>query len=130
MRINFDSLKPIYIQVAEAIEDDIILGKLSEGEAVYSQLLLARELGINPATAAKGIHQLVQKGVLDKQRGLAMMVALGAKQRLLHEKRESEFSASAEFLVEQAIKIGISPQQVADTIQQLFVKYERSKQDE
>ena len=92
MRINFDSIKPIYVQVAEAIEDDIIIEKLKEGEAVYSQLILSRELSINPATAAKGINLLVQKGVLDKQRGLSMTVADGAKKRIIGEKLGKEFN--------------------------------------
>ena len=58
MEISFDSLIPVYVQIAEAIEYDIISGKLSEGGTAYSQLIIARELGVNPATAAKGINVL------------------------------------------------------------------------
>ena len=120
MRIDFDGIKPIYIQVAEAIEDDIIAGKLSEGHPSYSQLVLSRELGINPATAAKGINQLVGKGVLEKQRGLSMVVADGAVKRLLSERRDTEIWTMAESLVDGAVKVGLSKENVIAKITELF----------
>ncbi|MCL1873394.1 MAG: GntR family transcriptional regulator [Clostridiales bacterium] len=120
MRINFESIKPIYLQVAEAIEDDIILGRLKDGDPVYSQLVLARELNINPATAAKGINLLVQKGILIKQRGLSMLVAGGAKEHLTDEKLEKEFAGTMRQLVEQANKIGLSKKQVLEKLNSAF----------
>ena len=120
MRIDFNSIRPIYIQVAEAIEDDIVTGKLKEGEPVYSQLILSRELGINPATAAKGINQLVSKGVLEKQRGLSMTVASGARDRLRGERRDTEIRDIAEKLVDAALKVGVSKETVIKEITQLF----------
>lgn len=124
MRINFDSIKPIYIQVAEEIENDILTDRLKEGEPVYSQLVLSRELSINPATAAKGIRQLVEKGILEKQRGLSMTVAVGAKERLLRERRDTEFLNAAGALVESAVKIGLSKETVIAKISELFEKRE------
>jgi len=130
LRINFDSMTPIYVQVAGAIEDEIILGKLREGEPAYSQIELSRELRINPATAAKGINLLAQKGILEKQRGLSMTVAFGAKQRILDEKREKEFSEIAGALVDQARKIGLPEEQVVKKIKALFAADERSVRHE
>jgi len=120
LRIDFDGIKPIYIQIAEAIEDDIIAGKLNEGFPAYSQLVLSRELGINPATAAKGINQLVGKGILEKQRGLSMVVADGAVKRLLSERRDTEIWTMAESLVDGAVKIGLSKEDVITKITELF----------
>jgi len=125
LRIDFNSLKPIYIQVAGAIEDDIVVGRLLEGEAVYSQLTLSRELSINPATAAKGINQLVSKGILEKQRGLSMTVAVGARDRLLGERRDTEISELAESLVSAAVKVGLSRDSVLDKVSELFNSRER-----
>lgn len=129
MQINFDSMKPIYVQIAEAIEDDIVTGKLLEGEQVYSQLVLSRELNVNPATAAKGINLLVQKGILDKQRGLSMIVAADARSRLLFEKRENDFISLAKELIDEAKKIELSEEQVIDTIKELFTNSERGEEN-
>lgn len=120
LHVDFSSMKPIYVQIAEAIEDDILLGKLEEGEAAYSQLVLSRELTVNPATAAKGLRLLVEKGLLEKQRGLSMTVAEGARERLTTEKQQGGFSQMAENLVREARKIGLPKEQVLSTIETLF----------
>jgi len=122
LKISFDSLKPAYIQIAEAIEDDIISGKLVEGEAAYSQLIIARELSVNPATAAKGINMLVSKGILEKQRGASMTVAFGALDRLLKERREKGFRDIISNLVSEAIKVNLSEEEVIEEIKKQFAK--------
>ncbi|MCL1883629.1 MAG: GntR family transcriptional regulator [Defluviitaleaceae bacterium] len=129
MKINFNSLKPVYIQISEVIEDDIISGKLAEGSAAYSQLIIARELNVNPATAAKGINKLVSKGVLEKQRGFSMIVAKGAKQRLLSERKETGVNELISNLVAEAVKIGISESEVISEIKTEFKKVEGRKNE-
>ena len=116
MKISFDSLKPVYIQIAEAIEDDIISGKLAEGSAAYSQLIIARELSVNPATAAKGINMLVTKGILEKQRGASMVVAHGALDSLLKERREKGFRELISNLILEARKINMTEEEIVDEI--------------
>jgi len=48
-----DSSKPIYIQIAEWIEDEIIADRFIQDSKVYSQYQLAELFNINPATAEK-----------------------------------------------------------------------------
>jgi len=124
MRIDYTSIKPIYVQVAEVIEDDIVSGKLQDGEPAYSQLILARELNINPATAAKGINLLVSKGILDKQRGLSMTVAIGARERIVSEKMAKELSDTISSLVQQARKIALPESQIHSMISESFAHHE------
>ncbi|HHW73530.1 MAG TPA: GntR family transcriptional regulator, partial [Firmicutes bacterium] len=66
MRLDFDSEQPIYIQLAEAIEDDILKGILPEETQVPSTTELSVMLKINPATARKGVNLLVDEGILYK----------------------------------------------------------------
>ena len=116
MRINYDSVKPVYLQIAEAIEDDILSGVLAEGDQAYSQLILARSLGVNPATAAKGINVLVGKGILAKRHGYAMAVADGALERLRNERLRNGFRALAGELVAEAAKLGLTQEDVIEEI--------------
>ena len=122
MKIIFDSLQPVYMQIAVAIEDEIISGTLPEGAAAYSQLILARDLQVNPATAAKGINLLVAKGVLEKQRGANMTVAHGAREKLLDERRETKINDLISDLVTEAKKTGVDittiTQKIAAQMQQ------------
>jgi len=120
MRISFDSLVPVYMQIAEAIEDDIISGRLSEGEAAYSQLVISREINVNPATAAKGINVLVSKGILEKQRGASMTIAYGAVEMLLKERKNKGFKELITNLVSEAKKLKMSEDDVLNEIKELY----------
>lgn len=120
MTIDFNSIKPIYLQIAEGIEDDIIRGDLKEGDQAYSQLIISRELGVNPATAAKGINVLVLKGILEKQRGLSMVVASGARERLLAVKRDNNIHSLTKELVREARKVGMNKQSVIRLIEEIY----------
>ena len=124
MKINFDSLTPVYVQIAEAVEDDIINGNLTEGGAAYSQLIIARELNVNPATAAKGINVLVAKGILEKQRGTSMVVAQGATERLLNERRDKKFKELIASLVSEAEKVKLSKNEVIAEIEKYYESLE------
>ena len=120
MKISFDSIKPAYIQIAEGIEDDIISGKLAEGDPAYSQLIISRELNVNPATAAKGINVLVAKGILEKQRGASMIVSPGALDMLLRQRREHSLSELLSSLVSEAIKLNLTENEVIEELRTHF----------
>ena len=129
-KINFDSIKPIYLQISEGIEDDIIQGILKEGEPSYSQLTVSRELSVNPATAAKGINVLVQTGILEKQRGLSMVVANGARERLLTEKRNNNIYSLTRELVRESRKIGMSKESVIELLRDFYDNGEGNEDNE
>ena len=82
-----DEGKPLFLQIAESVEDSILDGTLAEDAQAPSTNELAACYRINPATAAKGVNMLVDKGVLTKRRGIGMFVASGARETLLGERR-------------------------------------------
>ena len=111
-----DDGRPIFVQIAEQIEGQIVDGTMPEGAQVPSINDLAAFHRINPATALKGVNVLVEAGVLHKRRGIGMFVAEGAR-RTLVERRQKAFSADfVRPLVEEATKLSISPAQLADMI--------------
>jgi len=111
-----DESKPIYLQIAEKIEDDILNGTLAEGEQVYSTNEFARMFQINPATAAKGINLLVEEGKLFKKRGIGMFVARGAKAVIMAQRKERFVRETVAALVQEAAKLGISKEELLELI--------------
>ena len=83
-----DEGAPIFSQIAERLADDIAEGTLAEGDRVPSTNELAAFYRINPATAAKGINVLIDNGLVEKRRGIGMFVAVGARERLLDDRRQ------------------------------------------
>ena len=82
-----DEGRALFLQIAESIEQSIVDGSLAEEERAPSTNELAAFYRINPATAAKGVNMLVEKGILYKRRGIGMFVAAGARAQLLAERR-------------------------------------------
>lgn len=98
----------IFLQIAQRIEDDIIEGRLKEGEQVPSTNQFAAFYQINPATAAKGINRLVDEGILYKRRGIGMFVTTGAKQELMNKRKTRFYEEFVRPLLHEAHKIGVS----------------------
>ncbi len=107
-----DDSRPIFLQIAELIENSIIDGTLGEDAQVPSTNELAAFHRINPATAAKGFAQLVDEGVLYKRRGVGMFVAPGARERLLADARESFFTDTVDPVADAARVLGIDVEDV------------------
>ncbi|MEJ3747207.1 GntR family transcriptional regulator [Actinomycetes bacterium KLBMP 9797] len=104
----FDDRSPIYQQIADKIKEDILSGALGEDEQVMSTNQYASFYRINPATAAKGFHQLIEEGVLYKKRGIGMFVTPGAREKLRAERRERFFEQVVDAMIREAKVIGIS----------------------
>ncbi|TQL48541.1 DNA-binding transcriptional regulator YhcF (GntR family) [Homoserinimonas aerilata] len=111
-----DEGRPIFVQLAELIENDILSGALAEETQVPSTNEFAAFHRINPATAGKGVNLLVDAGILYKKRGIGMFVAEGSRARIVDGRRtrfERDFLAP---LIDEAAKLGIGTQQLADMI--------------
>ncbi|MDO9398566.1 MAG: GntR family transcriptional regulator [Herbiconiux sp.] len=111
-----DESRPIFVQIAELIENDIIGGSLPEETQVPSTNEFAAFHRINPATAGKGVNLLVDEGILYKKRGIGMFVAQGARDRLIAKRRDEFRSEFVGPLVAEAAKLGISRAQLIDMI--------------
>lgn len=111
-----DDTRPIFVQIAERIEEDILAGRLAEEEQVPSTNQFATFYQINPATAAKGVNLLVDQSTLYKRRGLGMYVAPGARAKLLEKRREGFFERYVVTMLQEAEKLGITTDQVTEMI--------------
>lgn len=117
MLINFDSEKPIYMQLAEAIEDNILKGIFEEETQIVSTTEISIKYKINPATAGKGVNVLVNEGILYKKRGVGMFVSAGAKKKILEKRRNSFYEGYVKSLLEEAAKLNISKEDIINMIE-------------
>jgi DNA-binding transcriptional regulator YhcF (GntR family) len=112
-----DENRPIFLQIAERIEEDILAGRLAEEEQVPSTNQFAALYQINPATAAKGVNLLVDQGILYKKRGVGMFVAADSRERLMEKRRELFFEQYVVAMLREAKRLGIEEEQVIAMIQ-------------
>ncbi|HYH33113.1 MAG TPA: GntR family transcriptional regulator [Pseudonocardia sp.] len=111
-----DDGRPLFLQIAEQIENAIVDGTLAEETKAPSTNDLAAFHRINPATAAKGVNQLVADGVLYKRRGIGMFVASGARTLLLERRREDFARQYVAPLLAEARKLGMDAEQIKKMI--------------
>ena len=69
------SRKPIYEQVIEGIERDIVMGILKEREQLPSIRELSALLGVNPNTIQKAFQELDRNGIIVSGQGRGCFVA-------------------------------------------------------
>jgi len=110
---------PIYMQVAEWIENEILADRLLPEGKVYSQYQLAEIFNINPATAGKGLTILVEKEILYKKRGLGMFVVGDAKYRILTTRRSDTLTKMVKEIVEEAKRLGVMDEDLIELIKHI-----------
>ena len=115
----FDQDKPIYLQVREKIEDQIVNNQLHEGEQAPSTNQLVSFYKINHATVSKGVNQLVEERILFKKRGIGMFVAEGAREKLIQKRKDSFVDEYILKLVQEADKLSISETEIIELIKKV-----------
>ena len=72
--MEYNSSLPIYLQAANSIKQDIVIGKLSPGAKLPSVRDLAVEYTINPNTVSRVYKELEMEGVCFTRRGIGTFV--------------------------------------------------------
>ncbi|WRS30423.1 GntR family transcriptional regulator [Actinomycetaceae bacterium MB13-C1-2] len=112
-----DSDRPLFVQIAEAIENQIVSGALLEESMAPSTNALATFYRINPATAAKGMRLLQDQGIVERRRGLGMFVTKGARKKLLAKRRTSINEEYVKPLVMEARVIGLHTDELIEMVE-------------
>ena len=66
---------PMYFQIAEAVKNAIESGALKPGQRLENEYRLSEILGVSRPTVRQAVHQLVQQGLLQRQRGVGTIIA-------------------------------------------------------
>ena len=83
--MEFNQPKGIYQQIADQIRDRILAGEWAGGERIPSVRELAVSVGVNPNTVTKSYQALLDRDIIENQRGLGYFVTAAAKQKILDE---------------------------------------------
>ena len=115
--LNTDSSRPIYVQIAEWIEKEIIDGTLLADQKVYSQYQLAELFNINPATAGKGLTLLLEGEVVYQRRGLGTFVSPNGREKLLVKRKEETLRHLISKLLDEAALLGVDDHNLLSMIE-------------
>ncbi len=122
MYINPNTDKPIFIQIAEQLEDAVFTGVFPEETKVPSTNEISALLSINPHTVLKGMNMLVDEEVIYKKRGLGMFVKEGAVERIRKKRQSRFYDQYIAVLLEEASKLQMSKEEIIMLIERGYGK--------
>lgn len=116
MQLDPENEKPIFIQLAETVEDNILKGIYAEETQIPSTTEVAVTLKVNPATVNRGVNLLVDEGIVYKKRGVGMFVSSGARHKILAKHRQAFFQDFLLPLLDEAKNLGLSREDVVELL--------------
>ena len=117
MNINPNTDKPIFIQIAEQLEDAIFTGVFPEETKIPSTNEISALLNINPHTVLKGMNMLVEEEIIYKKRGLGMYVKTGAVEKIQKKRQGQFYNHYVAALIEEARKLQMSKEDIITLIE-------------
>jgi DNA-binding transcriptional regulator YhcF (GntR family) len=86
--MTFNSDKPIYVQMADRLCDEILAGKYQDDVRIPSVREYAVLLEVNTNTAVKAYDELARANIIYNKRGLGYFVTPGARQQIMEERKQ------------------------------------------
>ena len=117
---NLDSSRPIYLQIIERVQMDIITGRYQPGDKLPSVRDLAQEAAVNPNTMQKALSELERSGLIYSQRTSGRFIT--EDKQLIHQMKKELAAAEVSAFVAHMKQLGITPEEIrqllAETIEE------------
>ena len=114
---NLDNNRPIFLQLMEKIQMDIISGKYSPGDKLPSVRDLAMDASVNPNTMQKALSELERDGLLHSQRTSGRFIT--DDETLISSLKEQFARREAEQFLRRIKQIGLSKEETLKTLEQV-----------
>lgn len=128
IQIDKMSRKPIYEQIVEQIELQLMRGIIKDGDKLPSVRELSSLLGVNPNTIQKAYLELDRRKITSSSPGLGSFVANGASD--IVGRLESSRLSELEAMVSSLALANISKQDILDAVNRAYRQYETRKEQQ
>ncbi len=116
---TFNSDRAIFLQMADRLCDEILIGTYAEGDRIPSVRDYAVNLEVNTNTAVKTYEYLSREGVIFNKRGIGYFVAEGAKEKIMVERRLDFFNRTLPEIFRQMTLLSLQVNEVYDHLNDL-----------
>lgn len=112
IRIDAESSRPLFEQVASSVRGDILAGRIGPGDRLPTAREVAEALEINLHTVLRAYQELRDEGLVDLRRGRGAVVSASAAPL-------AELAGDVAGLVRRAASLGISPSTLAAIVTEI-----------
>lgn len=105
--MNFKETRPIYLQIADRICDEILSGRFMENERVTSVRDYAALVEVNPNTVMRTYDYLQQQEIIFNKRGIGYFVSPGAVKMIRRVRKENFLDSELDYFFQQIYTLDI-----------------------
>ena len=120
--MTFSNDKPIYIQMADRLCDEILADKYQDDDRIPSVREYSVLLEVNTNTAVKAYEQLAREEIIYNKRGLGYFVSADARDIIVRMRRQQLMQGEMDYFFGQLRAVGITPDDLRDSYQQFLTK--------
>ena len=124
LEIDHHSGVPIYRQIKDQVREQIMAGRLKEGDQLVSVRELAAQLKVTPVTISKAYSAMEAEGLLERRRGIGLFIA-----KIRSDKKEQTKESIIEVLLSKAvttaIQFGVSQNKLEKMLKDMFSKFRK-----
>ncbi|MBD0405571.1 GntR family transcriptional regulator [Bacillus sp. 1021] len=116
MKREFQSSKPIYLQIADRVYYRLIRNKLSPGDKLPSVREMAVQMKVNPNTIQRTYSEMERLGIVETRRGQGTFIA--ERPDLKEELKDRLTKDVFKRFIQEMAELGLSPEEMLDGIKQ------------
>lgn len=120
--MNFKDNKAIFLQIADRICDDILLGNFVEESRIPSVREYAALVEVNANTVMRSFDYLQSKDVIYNKRGIGYFVSPGARSRIQSLRKALFLNEEADYFFKQLYTLAISKEELLKMYQEYLDK--------
>lgn len=105
--MDFNENKSIYLQICDAICEQILSGELRPDERIPSVREYGAEIGVNPNTIMRSYEKLTSEGIIYNRRGIGYFISSDARNLVLETQREDFLENELPLIIKKMQLLGI-----------------------
>ncbi len=108
-----ENTKPIYLQIADRICDDVMAGVYAADSRIPSVREYAGVLQVNSNTMMRTYEYLAQRGIIYNKRGIGFFISPNAHELIREMRERTFFNDEMKYFFERLVKMDVSPDQLS-----------------
>ncbi len=105
--MEFNTNKPIYLQIYDHVCEQILTGELKEDERMLSVREYGAEIGVNPNTVMRSYEKLTLDGIIYNKRGIGYFISENAPAIVLETQRKDFIENEVPYIAKRMQLLGI-----------------------
>jgi len=130
LQLDFRSGLPIYIQITNQIENQVIGGKLKPGDQLPTVRALASELRVNFNTVARAYRVLDEARIISTQQGRGTYITEIPPPEVKEKLRNETLEALARRYIGEALRLEFSKQETSQMVKDQLKAWKESQESE